>query len=325
MRGFLWVCGGCGAAVVLAFAFAMLRGAPAARVLLPPEVTAGAALSDAAADEAFRAWSAALPPAPLPLTTRYELRIELQDGAAAATRSEWDLRLVNGHLGSLRLDLHGRSTDGESTPRTIVDGAIVIEGDAFWAWGSLPIREEFERHARGKVVRLPTELLSAFFTEGLLWFEGLGLSLPPGAGVSAQPNVAEWLHPARLAGVLARGATAMALWLDEDTLHVTATGAASVLALLSRMGGDEPEFAEAAGAPLELAFDAVTGELRAVAMTLPEDRGFFRIVAVDRDEEAAPADFRYPEGLQVLDLAPLAQLGLGLMRKARPERSDEEF
>jgi hypothetical protein len=325
MRGFLWVCGGFGAAIVLAFAFAMLRGAPDPHVVLPPAVTAGAELRDAAADDAFRAWSAALPPAPLPLTTRYELRVEIRNGDAHPARSEWDLRLVNGHLGSLRMDLHGRSTADASALRTVVDGAIVLEGDTFWAWGSLPINEEFERHARGKVVRLPQELLSAFFAEGLRWFDGLGVPLPQGADGSAPPNVAEWFHPARVAAVLARGATVTALSLEGDTLRVTATGASAVLALLARMGGGEPEFAAAASTPLELAFDADTGELRTVAMTLPEERGFFRIVAVDRVEEAAPADFRYPEGLQVFDLAPLSQMGLGMLRKARPERSDEEF
>lgn len=325
MRGFLWVCGGFGAAIVLAFAFAMLRGAPDPRVVLPPAVTAGAELSDAAADDAFRAWSAALPPAPLPLTTRYELRIELRDGESPPARSEWNLRLVNGHLGSLRLDVHGRSTADELPLRTVVDGAIVLEGDTFWAWGRLPINEEFERFARDKVVRLPQELLTAFFSEGLLWFDRLGVPPPAGTDASAPPNFVEWLHPARIATQLARGATVTALSLHGDTLQVTATGASTVLALIVRMSGDAPELAQAASTPLEFTFDADTGELRTLAMTLPDERGSFRIVAVDRAEEAEPADFRYPEGLQVFDLAPLAQMGLGMLRKARSERSDEEF
>ena len=325
MRGFLWVCGGCAVAVVLAFAIALLRGAPPSRVVLPPAVKEGAALDAAEADGAFRAWSASLPPAPLPLTTRYELRIEFRNGEGQPARSEWDLRLVNGHLGSLRLDLHGRSSADGSPLRTVVDGAIVLEGDTFWAWGSLPISEEFERFARDKVVRLPQELLSLFFAEGLLWFERLGVPPPQGADPSAPPNFLEWMHPARLATQLARGATMTRLALEGNALQVTATGASSVLALLARVGGDVPELAQAARIPMELTFDAGSGELRTLAMTLPDGRGSFRIAAVHRAAEAAPADFRYPENLQVFDVAVAAQMGLNLLRKARAERPDEEF
>lgn len=327
MRAFLWVSGGLGGAVVLIFALALLRERPTARVALPPALLAGEIMEGASAEETYRAWVAALPPAPVPLTTRYELRTEVPGSEPGAGRAEADLAIVNGNLGSLRVDLKLRFAKGGASLGTIVDGSIVLDGSTFWAWGSLPISEEFELLARGKVVRLPVELLTAFFQEGMFWLEAGEIPLPAGSDPRADFSLGEWIHPARVAPHLMRGAVVSSLELEADVLRVTVKSGSTALALLDRVGM-ELDFAasDAVGElPLLLEFDADTGELLSGACTLPDGAGTFTIRSVHRAAAADAAAFRYPADLQVFDLAPLAQMGLGLMRKARAEGNDEEF
>jgi len=325
MRAFLWVSGALGGAVALAFALALLREAPSARAALPPALLAGEALIETAAVDAFRAWAEALPPAPVPLTTQYALRAEFRDEAAGVRRSELDLGIVNGNLGSLRLDVKVRSAIGDTALASIVDGTIVLDGSSFWAWGSLPIEPEFEKMAQGKVVRLPVELLTTFFQEGLLWLEDFELPLPVGMQTMKDLPFGELFHPARLATLLMRGSFVTTLALEEGRLLVTVQGGSAALMLLGRMGADMPGLESAAQMPLLLNFDADTGELLAAEFALEEGRGSFHIESVHREAVASAAAFRYPEGMTVFDLAPLAQMGLGLMRKARADRTDTEF
>ncbi|MDA1259115.1 MAG: hypothetical protein O3A20_00680 [Planctomycetota bacterium] len=325
MRAFLWVSGALGGAVALAFALALLREAQSARAALPPALLAGEALTETAAVDAFRAWAEALPPAPVPLTTQYAMRAEFLGDAAGVRRAEMDLGIVNGNLGSLRLDVKERSAIGDAALETMLDGALVLDGNSFWAWGSLPINPEFEKVARGKVVRLPVELLTAFFQEGLLWLEDSELPLPAGMQSMKDLQFGELFHPARLATLLMRGSFVTALALEEGSLRVTVQGGSSALALLGRMGAGIPGLESAAQMPLLLDFDADTGELLSAEFALTEGQGFFRIESVHREAVASAAAFRYPEGMTVFDLAPLAQMGLGLMRKARADHSDSEF
>ena len=98
------------------------------------------------------------------------------------------------------------------------------------------------------------------------------------------------------------------------------------MALLSRVSGElAPELSVLSELPLFLHFDADTGELLSGECQLAGGVGFFRITRVHREAAAPASAFRYPEGLAVFDLAPLAQMGLGLLCRARAEQDDAEF
>lgn len=328
MRAFLLLSGVLGGGVALAFAVAVWRSseAPATTAALPAAVVAGAEVAEADAESAFRAWVAALPPAPVPLTMRYELRAEAADSEGAERRMELDVGMVLGNLGSLRLDLVARVGEGDAAPATLLDGALVLDGGSFWAWGALPTRPELRKWTEGRVVRLPEEMLSMLFLEGARMVEALGGGGWFGAAAGEELRIADRLHPSRLAQLLIGRAPVASLRLDDDLLRVEFRGGEmAFLGLITR--GVAPDDARLLSeATANLAFDAATGELLEglIAWSGAQGSGSITMRSIAREAAAPASAFRYPEGATVFDLAPLAQLGLGAMRRARGEMEADE-
>lgn len=341
MRAFLLIGGFLTGSVALLFVLALLRSEPSARAALPPTLASGVVLESSSAAEAFSAWTQALPPPPVPLTTRYAVRAELlnTEDTALPTRTEFegDIDLSFGQLGSLRLDLEIRTRENAEPIETKFHGSLILDGGTFWAWGDWPAGgEDFARIAKGKVVRLPEALLREFLSVGQQSLDGFVGAFAKGVKEdAAEVRFAELLHPARIARWISSAEGLSSMALRDGALQVELShglSAESLVKLFEVFAGDLPAAGDDAqmkmmeewmrGVSLQLVFDPDQGLLLSGLLQLPEPgvgqpqvRGSMTVSSEASSHSVSASAFKPPAELMVFDLTPLANMGLSILRK----------
>lgn len=327
MRGFLLVSGALVAGVALLFAVALSRAEPpTALEALPLALRSGAELHGAAAQDAFDAWVAALPPAPLPLTVDLQLRGRF--ATEAVDRLEVDLDLAFGDPDGLRLDLVARSAPPDGELRVALDGSLAFAGGGFWAWGELPARPELRPYTEGRVVRLPEELLDLFLQEGALLLDAAGAGEDSGPDGRRGLRFTEILHPARLGRLLIGELPVIQTRLDDGELEVVTRGAGKTVQALLAREATEGFAAALAQIPARFVFDAATGMLLGADFVAEDGdgpRAELLLRMVRRESSADAARFQPPENHQVFDLEPVARAALPMLRRIRERAGADGF
>lgn len=303
MRGFLYASGLLAGGIVLAFILA-LATAKEPVDHLPPQLLEGAELTGEEAKQAYDTWLGALPLEPaVPLRMKLELTGQDETaGAASGTSAEFSLTLALEDARRGRAEAHFR-TQEPGQPVIQGTGVLLADGTTMWLWGSVEgMAGESKRQGAFSVKQSLVEdawsSLRARFPE-LVRLAGLD---DWSQMITAPSSVLLLLHPA---------------WLSRSLSALPCLGLrleGSALVGRFRFGTD------AASPELLATLDANTGIPTQLEVSGPigggSQRGTLRVRVTDLGSDSPAEPLRPPEGLQVTDVSPMAQMAMAALNAA---------